>query len=356
MTPATNTISEAANASGPAPIRPPRVEEPGRGVQDRFGRTIDYLRVSLTDRCNLRCVYCMPEDMHFRPREACMQDDELLLLIRIFADLGFRKIRFTGGEPTLRKNFPKIVRAVGRMPGIETQAMTTNGILLDRLARPLKQAGLQRVNISLDTIDAKKFRMMTRRGNLDDVFAGIEAAESQGLEVKLNCVAVRGFNDKEDAVELARLTIEKAWQLRFIELMPFGGVHAFQQARVVSEDELVETISASLGPLVLQNEGKLEGEARVYRLDKAKGSIGFISSVTKPFCAGCNRARLTADGVLRLCLLRDKEVDLLTPLRAGTDAAGLSDMIRENIWDKPWGHGLEQNAFAKNRGMSEIGG
>ena len=356
MTPSISTILEEPTARKRSMIPLPIAGESGRAVQDRFGRTIDYLRVSLTDMCNLRCVYCMPQDMTFRPSEELMQDDELLLLIRTFADLGFRKIRFTGGEPTLRKNLPEIVSAVGRMPGIEMQAMTTNGILLDQLAQPLKKAGLQRVNISLDTLDSRKFRIMTRWGNVRDVFAGIQAAESQGLEIKLNCVTVRGFNDKEDAVELARLTLENSWQVRFIELMPFAGVHEFQQERIVSEDELIETISASLGPLVLQNEGILEGEARMYRLDRAKGSIGFISSVTKPFCAACNRARLTADGVLRLCLLREKEVDLLTPLRAGMDAVRLGDMIRKNIWHKPWGHGLDHNEFAKNRVMSEIGG
>jgi len=356
MTPTLTTVAEARDPQLQAGMGLPIAGESGRGVADRFGRVINYLRVSLTDMCNLRCVYCMPQDMKFRPPAELMQDDELLTLIRTFAELGFSKIRYTGGEPTLRKNLPEIVGTVRDMPGVETQAMTTNGILLDQLARPLRGAGLDRVNVSLDTIDSKKFRLITRWGNLRDVFAGIQAAESQGLGIKVNCVTVRGFNDGQDSVDLARLTLDHPWQVRFIELMPFGGVHEFQQERIVSEDELVETISASLGPLRLQNEGQLDGEARIYRLDKAKGSVGFISSVTKPFCAGCNRARLTADGVLRLCLLREKEMDLLAPLRSGADAEWLREHIVESIWHKPWGHGLDHNEFAKNRVMSEIGG
>ncbi|MCE9614731.1 MAG: GTP 3',8-cyclase MoaA [Lentisphaerae bacterium] len=326
------------------------------GVQDRFGRTINYLRVSLTDMCNLRCVYCMPADMKFRPPAELMQDAELLRLIELFGALGFRKIRYTGGEPTLRDNLPGLVCRVAQFPGIEAQAMTTNGLLLDQLAAPLKEAGLQRVNISIDSLDPQKFRRMTRWGNLRDVLAGIQAAERVGFEIKLNAVVVRGFNDQADAVELARLTREHDWQVRYIEIMPFGGIHEFQRGHIVSEDELRATIGSALGPLELQDDGKLDGEARIFRLRGARGTLGFISSVTKPFCAGCNRARLTADGKLRLCLLRDKEVDLLTPLRAGAAAPDLEALIRANIWDKPWGHGLEQNQFATNRTMSEIGG
>jgi cyclic pyranopterin phosphate synthase len=298
----------------------------------------------------------MPQDMDFRPHAELMQDEELLVLIRNFADAGFRKIRYTGGEPTLRKNLPAIVSKVSEMPGVETQAITTNGVLLDQLAQPLKNAGISRVNISIDTLDPRKYRLITRWGNLRDVLVGIESAEKLGLEIKLNAVAVRDFNDGKDVVDLARLTLEHDWQVRFIEMMPFGGVHEFQEKRVVSEDELVQTIGAGLGPLQLQDEGRLDGEARIYKLPQSRGSIGFISSVTKPFCAGCNRARLTADGVLRLCLLRDKEVDLLTPLRSGSNSRDLQDLIRRNIWHKPWGHGLEHHEFATNRVMSEIGG
>ena len=242
------------------------------------------------------------------------------------------------------------------MQGITMQAITTNGLLLDQLAVCLKNAGIQRINVSLDTIDKKKYRVMTRWGNLRDVFEGIKSAEATGLEIKLNCVVVRGFNDKRDAVDLAQLTFDHPWQVRFIEIMPFGGIHEFQREHIVSEDELRKTISDSLGPMNIEDDGRLDGEARVYKLYGAKGSLGFISSVTKPFCAGCNRARLTPDGKLRLCLLRDQEFDLLTPLRAGAADDELHGRIIESIWHKPWGHGLVNDEYATDRVMSEIGG
>ena len=323
---------------------------------DRFGRNINYLRISLTDKCNLRCVYCMPEDMTFRPRAELLQDDEIFRLVRLFADLGFHKFRLTGGEPTVRANVVEIVRHIAQTPGVRTVAMTTNGLLLDELAQPLAEAGLQRVNVSIDTIEPKKFKKLTRWGNVADVWRGIEAAQKAGLGIKLNAVVVRGYNDKEDVVDLARLTLYQPWQVRFIEMMPFGDVADFQQAGVVPEEELRATISAALGSLEVVNEGKLDGEARLYHLEEAQGTIGFISSVTAPFCASCSRARLTADGRLRLCLLREKEINVLQPLRAGASDAELKALIEESIWWKPWGHGLGHNVIPQNRVMSEIGG
>jgi GTP 3',8-cyclase len=323
---------------------------------DRFGREINYLRISLTDKCNLRCVYCMPEDMTFRPRADLLQDEEILRLVNLFAGLGFNKIRLTGGEPTVRMNVAELVRAIAAAPGIEQVTMTTNGLMLDKLARPLAEAGLQRVNISIDTLDPEKFKKLTRWGDVQDVWAGIHAAEEAGLGVKLNAVVARGYNDKEDVVDLARLTLYQPWQVRFIEMMPFGDVSDFQQAGVVSEAELIETITAALGPVELVNNGRLDGEARLYQLEEAIGTLGFISSVTQPFCAGCNRARLTADGRLRLCLLREKEVDIITPLRAGASDEELAEIIEAGIWGKPWGHGLAENIIPLNRVMSEIGG
>lgn len=323
---------------------------------DRFGRHINYLRISLTDRCNLRCVYCMPEEMTFRPRPELLQDDEIYRLVDIFAGLGFDKIRLTGGEPTVRANVVEIVEYIASRPGINTVAMTTNGLLLNKLARPLAQAGLSRVNISIDTLDPQKFRKLTRWGDVQDVWAGIDAAETAGLKIKLNAVVVRGYNDQEDVVDLARLTLFQSWQVRFIEMMPFGDVADFQQAGVVPEEELKATISATLGPLQLLNEGNLDGEARVFQLEEGIGTLGFISSVSQPFCASCNRARLTADGRLRLCLLREKEVDLLTPMRQGADDQELREIIEKGIWWKPWGHGLSHQVIPLNRVMSEIGG
>ena len=323
---------------------------------DRYGRSIDYLRVSLTDACNLRCVYCMPERMTFRPGSDLLQDDELIALLRIFAELGFRKIRFTGGEPTLRHSLVELVRHVAGMPGIASVGLTTNGILLDRLAMPLREAGLACVNVSLDTLDEGRFRAITRWVNLRDVLAGLEAAERAGLRVKINAVPVRGCNDGHDVTDLARLTLDRSWQVRFIEMMPLGGITPFQQENVVTDAAIRRHIETSLGPLAPENDGRLDGEARVYRLPGAKGTVGFISSVSAPFCAGCNRLRLMADGVLRLCLLRENEVDLRKPLREGWSRDRLAALVRDSVHDKPWGHGLAENHIATNRTMSEIGG
>lgn len=323
---------------------------------DRFGRNIQYLRVSLTDKCNLRCVYCMPEDIVFRPSAELMQDDEVILLLRLFADLGFSKYRLTGGEPTIRANIVDIVRELRQMEGVRQVAMTTNGVLLSRLAQPLKEAGLDRVNISVDTLDPYKFQRITRWGKLEDVWNGILASEEAGLTpLKLNAVVVRGFNE-DDIPSLAELTIEHDWQFRFIEMMPFADVAEFAQQQIVTDVEIRQRIEDALGPLELVDNGKLDGEARLYRLPGARGTIGLISSVTEPFCASCNRARLTADGVLRLCLLRDKEVDLLTPLRQGATLEDLKQMILDGIWHKPWGHDLDNNIIPLTRVMSQIGG
>ena len=323
---------------------------------DRFGRLIHYLRISLTDHCNLRCVYCMPEDMTFRPNAELMQDDEILLLVRMFANLGFDKFRLTGGEPTVRAHIVQLVSGIARTPGVRSLSMTTNGVLLGRLAHPLAQAGLQRVNVSLDTLDPEKFRRLTRWGTLDDVWEGIQAAQAAGLTpIKLNGVVVRGYNE-HDVADLAHLTLDHPWQVRFIEMMPFAGATDLQTSQMVTAEEMKAHIEASLGPLEIANNGELDGEARLFRLPNAQGDIGFISSVTAPFCALCTRARLTADGRLRLCLLREGEVDLLTPLRQGATLDELRQLILDGIWNKPWGHGLSDGLIPLNRVMSEIGG
>lgn len=323
---------------------------------DRFGRNIHYLRISLTDHCNLRCVYCMPEDMTFRPSAELMQDEELLQLVDLCAQLGFDKIRLTGGEPTVRANLVKLVRAIHHTPGIRSLSMTTNGVLLERLAQPLAQAGLQRVNVSLDTLNPEQFKRLTRWGNLEQVWRGILAAEAAGLTpIKINAVVVRGYNETEVS-GLARLTLDHPWQVRFIEMMPFAGATDLQLQQMVTAEEILERIRLEVGAVEIANGGELDGEARLYRLAGAQGDLGFISSVTQPFCAACTRARLTADGRLRLCLLRDGEVDLLTPLRAGASQAELRQLILDGIWHKPWGHGLAEGVIPLNRVMSEIGG
>jgi cyclic pyranopterin phosphate synthase len=323
---------------------------------DRFGRKIHYLRISLTDHCNLRCVYCMPEEITFRPTAEMMQDNEVLLLTRLFADLGFDKIRLTGGEPTCRNNIVDIVRGVAATPGIRSVSMTTNGMLLSKLAGPMAEAGLERVNISLDTLDPEKFKRMTRWGDINKVWEGIQAAEAAGLKpIKLNAVAVRGYNDDE-VINLARLTCEHPWQVRFIEMMPIGRDNEFQLSQMISMQEMQERIERAFGPLEPVSGGKLEGEARIYRIPGSQGDIGFISSLSAPFCMDCNRARLTPDGILRMCLLQEYELDLLTPLRAGASLEDLRRMVLDAVWKKPWGHGLAEGNIPVNREMSEIGG
>jgi len=324
---------------------------------DRFGRNIHYLRISLTDKCNMRCVYCMDESMQFRPNAELMQLDEVIALTQVFTELGFDKFRLTGGEPTIHPAIVPITRAIAALPGVKSLSMTTNGQRLRELAIPLKEAGLQRVNISIDTLNPAHFKQITRWGHFEDVVDGIYAAESAGLlPIKLNAVVVRNFNDK-DITDLARLTIDHDWQMRYIELMPFGDVAGFAQQQVVSDAEMRATIEADLG-ITLEpiDGGRLDGEARLYRIPGARGMLGFISSVTHPFCSQCTRARLTADGVLRMCLLRDQEVNLLHPLRAGDSIDQIKALILDNVWRKPWGHGLADNVVPLTRVMSQIGG
>ncbi|MDQ3249180.1 MAG: GTP 3',8-cyclase MoaA, partial [Chloroflexota bacterium] len=256
-------------------------------MSDSYGRRINYLRISLTDACNLRCVYCMPENMTFRPRHELMSDEEILFLVKVGASLGVNKIRLTGGEPTIRPNVVEIVRGIAGTPGIKDLAMTTNGLLLPKLAKPLAAAGLKRVNISIDTLNAEKFHKITRWGKLDDMWASIEAAEEAGLTpVKLNCVVVRNFNDGEDMVELARLTLENDWDVRFIEMMPFGEITDFQQTNVVTYREMRDRIESVFGPLEEATYDFLD-PSRPFRIPGAMGTLGFISSVTEPFCQGC---------------------------------------------------------------------
>lgn len=323
---------------------------------DNYRRNINYLRISLTDVCNLRCVYCMPEHMAFRRPAELLSDAELERLIALFARIGFVKIRFTGGEPTLRKGLVNLVRLTASAAGIEHVGLTTNGLLLDQLAQPLADAGLSAVNVSIDSLDPARFRRITRWGNVRDVLAGLAAAEAAGLRVKLNAVPTRGINDTGDVTALARLTLEHDWQVRFIELMPFANNASFQYEHIVRENELRAHMEKTLGPLEPVGDGRLDGEARVFRIRGAPGTIGFISPVSSPFCADCNRVRLTADGRLRLCLLRDDEGDLRELLRGGVSDAVLEERIRSAIHGKPWGHELAKARHPVSREMSEIGG
>jgi cyclic pyranopterin phosphate synthase len=323
--------------------------------QDSFGRNIHYLRISLTDRCNLRCVYCMPEEMHFQPRPELLTQDEILTVARAARDLGFDKIRLTGGEPTVRPDLLGIVRGLSEL-GFRAVSMTTNGLRLRELARPLKEAGLERVNVSVDTLDADRFHRITRWGKLETVLDGIRAAEEAGLvPLKINAVVVRGYNDG-DVADLAALTLEHPRQVRFIEMMPFGEVARFAKDGVVSQKEIAARIAEKLGPLEPVDGGRLDGEARLFQLRGAKAAVGFISTITNPFCSTCSRVRLTADGKLRLCLLRDDEGDLRPLLRGEASYEALKQQMSEWIYRKPWGHGLPENVIPLQRVMSQIGG
>lgn len=325
-------------------------------MRDQYGRDIRDLRISLTDRCNLRCVYCMPaEGIDFRPPEELLQDDELLLLVRVAAELGVTKVRLTGGEPTVRPGLVELVQEISGINGIEDIAMTTNGLLLEHLAAPLAKAGLRRVNVSLDAMDPEKFHRITRGGRVEKVLAGIAAAAAAGLApIKLNAVVVRRFND-DDVVSMAALTLERPWEVRFIEMMPFGSVGDFAEAGVVKSEETMVKIEAALGPLAPLD---LSGEdpARTYRLAGGPGTLGFISPVSQPFCAKCGRLRLTADGRLRLCLLRDDEADLLTPLRNGASYEEIREIFRAAAFRRPFGHALAEKMFPQARVMIQIGG
>lgn len=325
-------------------------------AHDAYGRRIDYLRVSLTDRCNMRCVYCMPEQgVTFLPRPELLTNDELVLVLRAAATAGFRKIRLTGGEPTLRYHLVDLVRDINAIPGIEHIAMTTNALGLRKLAASLKAAGLNRVNISIDSLDPEKFRWMTRGGKFEEIWDGIEAAIEAGLTpIKLNAVIVRGMND-EEVVALAALTQRYPWEFRFIEVMPMTGVAGLAQEGIVSSAEILARIEGAFSPLQVV-ERNASDPSRCYTLPGGVGKIGFISSVTDPFCATCNRMRLSADGRLHLCLLRDNEVDLRAAVRSGVSQDKLEQIIRHAVAIKPWGHGLPEGVLPTLRGMSQLGG
>ncbi len=326
-------------------------------MKDRFGREINYLRISLTDRCNLRCVYCMPMNgLTFVPNKEMLTADELEKVVRAAVDAGFHKVRLTGGEPTLRQDIVEIVRRLVRIDGVDQLVMTTNGYRLPYLAQDLADAGLKRVNIHVDSLNRETLPKLMRLGTYDKAWAGIEAAEKAGLTpIKLNAVITRGYNDNA-AVELARLTLKKPWQIRFIELMPFAGPTEIQLEHYVSSKEVRAWIEEKLGPLFKVDEGKLDGEARIYRLAGAEGAIGFISPVSNPYCDDCNRMRLTADGRIRMCLLFDKEINFRDTLRNGSGHQDLVNLFEQAIWAKPVGHELKNGAHPEARTMSQIGG
>jgi len=326
-------------------------------MKDSYGREINYLRLSLTDRCNLRCVYCMPmHGLTFVPNDELLTAGELERVVRAAVDAGFHKVRLTGGEPTLRQDIVDIVRRLAHIDGVSQLVMTTNGYRLPYIAQDLAEAGLKRVNIHVDSLNKESIGKIMRLGSYDKAWAGIEAAERAGLTpIKLNAVITRGYND-DAAVELARLSIQKPWQIRFIELMPFAGPTEIQLEHYVSSDEVKGWIEDELGPLFEVDDGKLDGEARVYRLAGAEGSIGFISPISNPYCDDCNRMRLTADGRLRMCLLVDGEINFKNTLRNGGSHQDLVALFERAVRAKPVGHELKHGIHPEARTMSQIGG
>jgi len=323
---------------------------------DAYDRPIQYLRVSVTDRCNLRCVYCMPEEgVPKLSHQDILRNEEIVRIVRIAVEMGFVHIRLTGGEPLVRAGIVDMVSELARIPGLDDLSMTTNGLLLRRYAEPLARAGLRRINLSLDTLRPERFRQMTRWGNLEDVLAGRETALAAGLwPVKVNMVVIRGLNDDE-VVDMARLTLQPEWHVRFIEVMPLGAGAHWSGDGVVPSAEIRARIEEALGPLTpVYNEVGI-GPARYYRLPDAAGTLGFISAITEHFCRGCNRLRLTADGRLLLCLLSGASVDLRTPLRQGATDDELRDLFLQAVLIKPRGHTLEEGIPA-TLPMSHIGG
>ena len=329
-------------------------------MKDRFGREIDYLRISVIDHCNLRCVYCMPlRGLSFIPSPELLTAEEIELVGRAAVSVGFHKFRLTGGEPTLRPDIVEIVRRVAATPGVRDVAMTTNAILLPRLAQPLVDAGLKRINVHVDTLDPVRLKKLMRFGTLEDIEAGIQAAVDAGLTpIKLNCVVTRDYNET-DVVELARRARERGWHVRFIELMPLGGGEAAHVAlsQFVPTQETRARIEKALGPLQPLKNAHPSDESRNYAFaDGGPGVVGFISPVSEPYCGSCNRMRLTADGRFHLCLLNDDELDVKKAIRSGGGQAAVAEILRKAVAGKPTGHRLDEGISTEDRSMFQLGG
>lgn len=335
----------------------------GAGPRDRFGRVIDYLRISVTDRCNLRCVYCMPlEHPDLAEGGHLLTAEEIETVVRCATSIGFRKFRLTGGEPTLRSDLVDICRRISATPGVADLAMTTNGIRMPEMAVDLVAAGLRRINVHVDSLSAVTLPRMMRLGSVEKILTGIEAAEAAGLTpIKLNIVVVKDFNDSEVA-QLARLTLERDWHVRFIELMPLG---SSKEARLsvtnyVSNVDTRARIEADLGPLSPQPKKHAADECDNFTRPGAPGVIGFISPVSKPYCGGCNRMRMTADGRFHLCLLNDDELDVRAALRADVSQEEREERVTRiliaAVSGKPTGHRLGDGLHTRGKRMHQIGG
>ncbi len=327
-------------------------------LTDQFGRSITYLRVSVTDRCNLRCVYCMPaEGIQRRSHDAIIRYEEIAAVVRVAAECGIHKVRLTGGEPLVRLDLPDLVRMIAEIPGIEDISLTTNGLLLERMAPELKDSGLTRVNVSLDTLQMEKFARITRGGSLETTWRGLEAADACGLQpVKINVVAMRGVNDDE-LQDLAGLSLQRGWNVRFIELMPVKNQQPWgdgfpDPAKIYLSIPEIKTALAPMGLAPVVGSSNY-GPAQEFCLSGGQGRVGFISPLSDHFCQQCNRMRLTADGNFRPCLLQDIEIPFLSALRAGEPVL---PYLQKAIEAKPIGHELAVNHLPAGRCMRQIGG
>ena len=323
---------------------------------DSQNRVINYLRVSVTDRCNLRCIYCMSRDgVNMKERSEILSFEEIERIISVAAEVGISKIRLTGGEPLIRKGIIEFIERISKIPGISDLSMTTNGILLKKYAPALKKAGLARINVSLDTLDQKKYREITENGEINEVWDGIFEAERVGLSpVKINLVVVRGLNDDE-LVEFANLTKKHSFDIRFIEYMPIGSTNYWSNEKFVSSMETLERISKieKIEPMEPEN----QSTAKYYKLSDSIGRIGLISPITSHFCKSCNKLRLTSDGRLRTCLFSDEEIDLKAILRSNYDKENINNILKEAVLKKPEAHNLKEGkSYSFKRTMSEIGG
>jgi cyclic pyranopterin phosphate synthase len=331
-------------------------------MNDRLGRTIDYLRISVTDRCNLRCFYCMPpEGIKAKPKDEILRLEEVLKLVEIALQVGISKFRLTGGEPLMRKGIVPLVAALNKLPGVKDIAITTNGVMLSQLGKQLRGAGVRRLNISLDTLDPNKYRQITHGGDFDQVWQGIGDALRIGFfPVKINTVALRGVNEDE-WVDFARLTMERPLDVRFIELMPVGPSWEMAGNDFASYYDVLERIETGVGKLIPVETMIGNGPAHYYQLPGAQGKIGFIHAMSNHFCASCNRLRLTADGKLRPCLHDRREIDLRQPLRQKVSDSELQELFEQAISIKPSEHHQTMgtssiNVYPAGRAMAQIGG
>jgi len=325
---------------------------------DSFGRAHDNLRISVTDRCNIRCFYCMPESgVQFMDRNEILSFEEIERFVRVAVQLGITKLRVTGGEPLVRRDLPVLIRKLAAIPGIQDLALTTNAVLLAEMAEPLYEAGLRRINIHLDTLDRERFLQITRRDDLDRVLAGIETCLRLGYgPIKLNAVAVKGLTEP-DIVPLARFCRDRGIEPRFIEFMPLDAQQLWDRNRVLSADEIIQTLSREISPLVDIPDRDPRAPATEYRYADGGGRVGFIASVTRPFCLNCNRIRLTSDGKLRYCLFAIEETDVKSLLRSDASGDEITRLIRSNVQAKWIGHEINSTRFVPPpRPMYSIGG